>query len=352
MAVFVCEKVFEKAGRRDRLGRGHLRGGVPLGVRVLLVARGGASPRKRPRAPVLGGGYRARNRLRQPQLREAQRAVARAARICAAGKLRRRRSRRRPAAEPTIELVCVRGSVPAPGEELKISYGDKSNEELLFVHGFAERDNPHDTLVRARAGGTLRRVRRRAGAARGESRETDSLDAEIEREAATARLTLLKLLGLPPQVILPATPPASLKALPRDTRDALAVWGATPTQLDKWLRRELDARLGGGGGGGGGDRAAAPLDEASRAPPRRFAGSARRRAQSDACTPPPRPRRRSRGACSGRARRPAQGGHEARALSRRWRRRARGAWTRWWRRIHSRRPPRGRRRRTERACGG
>ena len=190
-----------------------------------------------------------------------------------------------PRQEPTIELVCVRGSVPAPGEELKISYGDKPNEELLFVHGFAERDNPHDKLVlRAPAGpGPSAASRLSApGAARGESRETDALDAEIEREAATARLTLLKLLGLPPQVILPATPPASLKALPRDTRDALAVWGATPTQLDKWLRRELDARLGGGGGGGGGDDAAAPLDEASRSAAALRGIRAAIRAQSDA----------------------------------------------------------------------
>ena len=182
-----------------------------------------------------------------------------------------------PRQEPTIELVCVRGSVPAPGEELKISYGDKSNEELLFVHGFAERDNPHDTLVLRAPAGPSAASAGAPGAARGESRETDSLDAEIEREAATARLTLLKLLGLPPQVILPATPPASLKALPRDTRDALAVWGVTPTQLDKWLRRELDARLGGGGGGD-----AAPLDEASRSAAALLGIRAAVRAQSDA----------------------------------------------------------------------
>ena len=188
--------------------------------------------------------------------------------------------------EPTIELVCVRGSVPAPGEELKISYGDKPNEELLFVHGFAERDNPHDKLVlrapvKSPGPSAASTPSSAPGAARGESRETDALDAEIEREAATARLTLLKLLGLPPQVILPATPPASLKALPRDTRDALAVWGATPTQLDKWLRRELDARLGGGGGGGGGGDAA-PLDEASRSAAALLGIRAAVRAQSDA----------------------------------------------------------------------
>ena len=190
------------------------------------------------------------------------------------------------------------------------------------------------------------------GAARGESRETDSLDAEIEREAATARLTLLKLLGLPPQVILPATPPASLKALPRDTRDALAVWGATPTQLDKWLRRELDARLGGGGGGGGGDDAAAPLDEASRSAAALRGIRAAIRAQSDALHAATAPASALEGRVFGEgaeARRKAGTGAR---FGRRWRRRARGAWTRWWRRIHSRRPPRGRRRRTERACGG
>jgi len=174
--------------------------------------------------------------------------------------------------EPTIELVCVRGSVPAPGEELRISYGDKTNEELLFVHGFAERDNPHDKLVlRAPAGRSDEKKsgqrRRRENKKENEKAASASLDAEIAREAETARLHLLKLLGLPPQVILPATPPASLKALPKDTTDALAVWGATPTQLDKWLRHELDARLGGDGSADGsadGDpRVAAPLDEAS-----------------------------------------------------------------------------------------
>jgi hypothetical protein len=175
--------------------------------------------------------------------------------------------------EPTIELVCVRGSVPAPGEELRISYGDKTNEELLFVHGFAERDNPHDKLVlRAPAGRSDEKKsgqRRRREKAEKEIAASASLDAEIAREAETARAHLLKLLGLPPQVILPATPPASLKALPKDTTDALAVWGATPTQLDRWLRHELDKRLGGArsadrGNADGDPRVAAPLDEASR----------------------------------------------------------------------------------------
>ena len=48
---------------------------------------------------------------------------------------------------PRVELLGEFGSLPAPGEEVVISYGDKTNEELLFVHGFADRDNPR----RARA---------------------------------------------------------------------------------------------------------------------------------------------------------------------------------------------------------
>ena len=36
---------------------------------------------------------------------------------------------------------------PRRGKELTISYGDKGNEELLLLHGFAVADNPHDTLM-------------------------------------------------------------------------------------------------------------------------------------------------------------------------------------------------------------
>jgi hypothetical protein len=33
------------------------------------------------------------------------------------------------------------------GEELMISYGDKSNEELLMLYGFAVPGNPHDMIM-------------------------------------------------------------------------------------------------------------------------------------------------------------------------------------------------------------
>jgi hypothetical protein len=36
---------------------------------------------------------------------------------------------------------------PRPGQELTISYGDKGNEELLLLYGFALPANPHDTLM-------------------------------------------------------------------------------------------------------------------------------------------------------------------------------------------------------------
>jgi hypothetical protein len=37
--------------------------------------------------------------------------------------------------------------LPQAGEELTISYGDKGNEELLLLYGFAQRHNPHESLM-------------------------------------------------------------------------------------------------------------------------------------------------------------------------------------------------------------
>lgn len=45
-----------------------------------------------------------------------------------------------------LQLVCPRNRAPRPGDEMCISYGDKSNEELLFNYGFAVQDNPDDVL--------------------------------------------------------------------------------------------------------------------------------------------------------------------------------------------------------------
>lgn len=41
-----------------------------------------------------------------------------------------------------ISLVCPRRAVPPAGGEITIDYGGKSNEELMFQYGFAIQDNP------------------------------------------------------------------------------------------------------------------------------------------------------------------------------------------------------------------
>ena len=38
--------------------------------------------------------------------------------------------------DPAVQLLCEPRYVPAPGSEVFISYGEKSNEELLFLYGF------------------------------------------------------------------------------------------------------------------------------------------------------------------------------------------------------------------------
>lgn len=48
-----------------------------------------------------------------------------------------------------ISLVCPRRAVPAAGQELTIDYGGKSNEELMFLYGFAVRDNPAEVRLLA-----------------------------------------------------------------------------------------------------------------------------------------------------------------------------------------------------------
>ncbi|GIL75966.1 hypothetical protein Vretimale_5622 [Volvox reticuliferus] len=48
---------------------------------------------------------------------------------------------------PTVRLQLHLGAHLRAGEEVYISYGDKSNEELLMLYGFALEDNPHDHLM-------------------------------------------------------------------------------------------------------------------------------------------------------------------------------------------------------------
>ncbi|KAG1662358.1 hypothetical protein FOA52_000023 [Chlamydomonas sp. UWO 241] len=46
-----------------------------------------------------------------------------------------------------VQLRLYRGAGASPGDELRISYGDKSNEELLLLYGFAVQGNPHDHIM-------------------------------------------------------------------------------------------------------------------------------------------------------------------------------------------------------------
>lgn len=46
-----------------------------------------------------------------------------------------------------VQLRLHAGARVKPGEELLISYGDKSNEELLMLYGFAVPGNPHDHVM-------------------------------------------------------------------------------------------------------------------------------------------------------------------------------------------------------------
>lgn len=53
-------------------------------------------------------------------------------------------------ASPANSQVLLRmhqGATLSPSKELTISYGSKSNEELLLLYGFAIPDNPYDALM-------------------------------------------------------------------------------------------------------------------------------------------------------------------------------------------------------------
>ncbi len=148
---------------------------------------------------------------------------------------------------PRVELLGEFGSLPAPGEEVVISYGDKTNEELLFVHGFADRDNPHDALVlqppwvvdEFGEGGFTDGEKKQL------SKETRE-ERELRIEANRSREALRKFRGLPSQVVLPAVPPArGLAGLDETTVATLTLWGLSPKALEFELHAEVATRLAG-----------------------------------------------------------------------------------------------------------
>lgn len=52
-------------------------------------------------------------------------------------------------ASPQSVVLLEKGRAHRKGEEVRISYGDKSNEELLFTYGFAVPGNPYDVALLA-----------------------------------------------------------------------------------------------------------------------------------------------------------------------------------------------------------
>ena len=120
--------------------------------------------------------------------------------------------------------MCPRRRLPSPGDEIAINYGDKSNEELLFLYGFAVPHNPAEVL-------TL----------------MCPLSPAAEWDAPLrARLLLLARRGLSPRLHLPAADlPAVADAagkglaagLPEGVLETLEVFIMEPQQL----ARELEA---------------------------------------------------------------------------------------------------------------
>ncbi|WIA21903.1 hypothetical protein OEZ85_004272 [Tetradesmus obliquus] len=82
-----------------------------------------------------------------------------------------------------VQLVTNRVCCPKAGEELTISYGDKGNEELLLLYGFALPANPHEQLMLL----------------------CPLPPPEEWDELFTARMQLLQARGLTPQLFLSAS---------------------------------------------------------------------------------------------------------------------------------------------------
>ncbi|GLI65463.1 hypothetical protein VaNZ11_008813 [Volvox africanus] len=97
---------------------------------------------------------------------------------------------------PTVRLQLDSGVQLRPGEEVYISYGDKSNEELLMLYGFALENNPHDHLM------LFCPLPPRA--------EWD--------DVMYARMELLQAYGLRPQFFLPHPDQASGTSAPNATK--------------------------------------------------------------------------------------------------------------------------------------
>ncbi|GLC33172.1 hypothetical protein PLESTB_000362900 [Pleodorina starrii] len=137
---------------------------------------------------------------------------------------------------PVVRLQLHAGSCVRTGQELYISYGDKSNEELLMLYGFALQDNPHDHLM------LLCPLPPRA--------EWD--------DVMFARMELLQAYGLRPQFFLPHPDQVSPSATA-----ASKSGGKAPGSTASTSRRAGSSSSGGSGGGSG---SAATDSDAAEAP--------------------------------------------------------------------------------------
>lgn len=115
-----------------------------------------------------------------------------------------------------------------PGDELTISYGDKSNEELLMLHGFAIPGNPNDRVMLALP--------------------VPPPPTSAWDEATVARIELIKRLGCGMQFFLPSIAEAELKGsdglssieIPLDLLAALEVLSLKPGELAAKLSSKED----------------------------------------------------------------------------------------------------------------
>ncbi|KAG2440994.1 hypothetical protein HXX76_003847 [Chlamydomonas incerta] len=137
-----------------------------------------------------------------------------------------------------VRLQLHAGTRVRAGEELFISYGDKSNEELLMLYGFAAPGNPHEFLMLY-----------------------CPLPPQAEwDDVMHARMELLQAYGLRPQFFLPH--PDSVAG---PAEDGTASGGSSAKGGKKLAGGKAAAAAGGGGAGAQGDAAAAAAEAAAAA---------------------------------------------------------------------------------------
>ena len=105
-----------------------------------------------------------------------------------------------------VEVLATRPL--GAGDQVYIQYGDRSNEQLMFQYGFAEEDNPNDSVMIH-----LTRLEGRL------------FDASNAREAAAWRekMDRVRALGLPTRAFLPSVETGKTAVLPGDFMATLRV---------------------------------------------------------------------------------------------------------------------------------